>query len=125
MQREYLKTIRVELNNLILSGVTDKTIKFINGVPKIVTKKKLHWLKVYCQSVRGLRTTLLQSTLNADYDIIILTETWLTKDIFTHEIFGSLSSIEILINLRLQKSLDLCFCLCFWGFINVLVLSCI
>lgn len=35
-QRSYLSKVRNDLKNLINSGVTDKTIRYINGVPKIV-----------------------------------------------------------------------------------------
>ena len=39
-QRQYLKNLRVQLNQLQSEGVLNKTIRFINGVPKIVNKPK-------------------------------------------------------------------------------------
>lgn len=38
MQREYYNDVKQKLNNLILSGDTSKTIKFINDKPTIVIK---------------------------------------------------------------------------------------
>lgn len=49
-----------------------------------------HSLSVYYQNVRGLRTKVLNfynSLLNADYDLIILTETWLHSGIISSEVF--------------------------------------
>ena len=39
-QRQYLKNLRVQLNQLQSEGVLNQTIRFINGVPKIVNKPK-------------------------------------------------------------------------------------
>lgn len=47
-------------------------------------------LNIYYQNVRGLRTkthAFLSSVLNADYDVICLTETWLLPSIFDSELF--------------------------------------
>lgn len=47
-------------------------------------------LAIYYQNVRGLRTkttTILQNNLSNDYDIIALTESWLTKGIRDDELF--------------------------------------
>lgn len=38
-QREYLRDLRAELKALIDSGVNNKTIRYFNGVPKIVDAK--------------------------------------------------------------------------------------
>lgn len=47
-------------------------------------------LRIYYQNVRGLRTKtgdFMRSVLIADYDVIILTETWLREHIFDGELF--------------------------------------
>lgn len=39
MQRQYLKEIQTQLRKLENDGITDKTIKFIDNIPKIVNKR--------------------------------------------------------------------------------------
>lgn len=49
-------------------------------------------LRIYYQNVRGLRTKLNEvylEILNNDFDVIILTETWLNDSISDAEIFDS------------------------------------
>jgi Reverse transcriptase (RNA-dependent DNA polymerase) len=51
---------------------------------------KMSNLTIYYQNVRGLRTktlTFLNNCLTNNFDIICLTETWLTDGIFDHELF--------------------------------------
>lgn len=49
-------------------------------------------LRIYYQNVRGLRTKIcdfMVSVLNSDYDLIILSETWLHEFIFDAELFDN------------------------------------
>ncbi|CAG9790399.1 unnamed protein product [Diatraea saccharalis] len=51
-----------------------------------------HVLSVYYQNCRGLRTklhTLYMNVLSHNYDIIILTETWLIENISESEMFDT------------------------------------
>ncbi|KAK9758999.1 hypothetical protein QE152_g331 [Popillia japonica] len=72
-QREYLKKLRTELREINEQG-HNKTIS----------------LTVFYQNVRGLRTKLQDVYLeshNLNYDVIILTETWLLDSIPSSELF--------------------------------------
>ena len=49
-------------------------------------------LKLYYQNVRGLRTKTKEfflAVIDNDYDIIVLTETWLSSDIYDAELFSA------------------------------------
>lgn len=56
------------------------------------TNNVIHPLSMYYQNVRGLRTKCVQlynNILSHDYDLILLTETWLQSDIMNSEICDS------------------------------------
>ncbi|XP_055604965.1 uncharacterized protein LOC129753190 [Uranotaenia lowii] len=53
-------------------------------------------LSVYYQNVRGLRTKIddfYLSAREADYDVIVLTETWLNDEIFSQQLFGDVYDV--------------------------------
>lgn len=53
-------------------------------------------LRIFYQNVRGLRTKVDEfylATSDADYDVIVLTETWLNDQIFSSQLFGDLYTV--------------------------------
>lgn len=53
-------------------------------------------LRIYYQNVRGLRTKIdsfFLAVTEADYDVIVLTETWLDDRIFSTQLFGALYTV--------------------------------
>lgn len=53
-------------------------------------------LRIYYQNVRGLRTkidSLFLAVTEADYDVIVLTETWLDDRIYSTQLFGTLYTV--------------------------------
>lgn len=47
-------------------------------------------LKIYYQNVRGLRTKtdeFFSSSIKCDFDLVILTESWLNEHVFNGELF--------------------------------------
>lgn len=53
-------------------------------------------LSVYYQNVRGLRTKideLFLAVIDCDYDVIVLTETWLDDTIFSPQLFGTIYNV--------------------------------
>lgn len=100
-QQQHLNTLRAELNELNKDG-DSKTIKYINGVPKIIDKpafqapkkkkKKQSKLTILYQNTRGLRTILhqfLTSTACFNGDIICASKTWLHSSISDGEIIDN------------------------------------
>ncbi|XP_025419025.1 uncharacterized protein LOC112689501 [Sipha flava] len=88
-QRKYFKVVLDELNTRKAAGENDIFIKFNNNIPFISKKlPKLrpssYNLKFYYQNIRGINTKLDVFNRNialVDYDIIILTETWLHNEV--------------------------------------------
>ncbi|KAG8239980.1 hypothetical protein J437_LFUL019330 [Ladona fulva] len=99
MERNYLQTLRSELQIRMDAGEQNLTIKYIKGIPKIISKNKVPWevsllsivmpcltLIFYYQNVRGIRTKLTELSLAtsvSNCDVIVFTETWLTSAILT------------------------------------------
>lgn len=64
-------------------------------------------LRIYYQNVRGLRTkidALFLAVTECDYDIIVLTETWLDDEILSPQLFGS--SYRVFRNNRNEQNSD-------------------
>ncbi|KAJ8982416.1 hypothetical protein NQ317_017218 [Molorchus minor] len=90
-QQNQYKTAKTELKTREDNGEQGLTIKYINGVPKVVHKRQTYTKKplatpllVYCQNAGGIRTKLKDLKLaisSSIYDIIILCETNVIKPI--------------------------------------------
>nr|XP_029713615.1 uncharacterized protein LOC115257802 [Aedes albopictus] len=62
--------------------------RIVSGVKETDNNQKTNFL-VYYQNVRGLRTKIVKLRLlltSCDYDVLVFTETWLTKEISSAEI---------------------------------------
>ncbi|XP_039439344.1 uncharacterized protein LOC120420401 [Culex pipiens pallens] len=76
-------------DDLLVSSTSLRTTSAAEAPNRLDTQRALSF---YYQNVRGLRTKiddLFLAVIDCDYDVIVLTETWLDDEIFSPQLFGT------------------------------------
>ena len=73
------------------TGRTSLDLDILHGTLKVAPTKCVTLIRIYYQNVRGLRTKIDEffiAVSDCEYDVIILTETWLKDDINSVQLFN-------------------------------------